>query len=142
MESVNIEDQESKVEEGKIDESSSRRIHQELEEGKIEDYGKHEGSRLYQRRRRLLRSTNGETKEDDSTSVEESKLRDFMPSPKSRPDKSSSSSAYIIRKGLDEKLKRRLQQRLRAEDYIPEIHFIGEIVEGIGFKGTYFSCKW
>lgn len=55
---------------------------------------------------------------------------------------SSSSNSYTLR-NPEQKLKERFSHRLRrAVDDIPEVHFIGEIREGIGFKGTYVSCKW
>lgn len=52
------------------------------------------------------------------------------------------SSSSILRKPED-KLKKRFSYRLRrASDDIPEVHFIGEISKGLGFKGSYISCKW
>mmetsp|Transcript_3490 Transcript_3490/g.5314 ORF Transcript_3490/g.5314 Transcript_3490/m.5314 type:complete len:352 (-) Transcript_3490:3-1058(-) len=51
-------------------------------------------------------------------------------------------SSSILRKPED-KLKKRFSHRLRrSSDDIPEVHFIGEISEGVGFKGAYVSCKW
>lgn len=52
-------------------------------------------------------------------------------------------SSSSIRRKPEDKLKKRFSYRLRrASDDIPEVHFIGELSEGIGFKGTYVSCKW
>ena len=42
----------------------------------------------------------------------------------------------------DEKLREKFKNRLRSVADIPEVHFIGEVTEGIGFKDTYVSCKW
>ena len=51
-------------------------------------------------------------------------------------------SSYI-RKKPEEKLKEKFKNRLRSvADGIPEVHFIGEVCEGIGFKDTFVSCKW
>ena len=52
------------------------------------------------------------------------------------------SRSSLLRKPED-KLTKRFSHRLRrASDDIPEVHFVGEIVKGDGFKGTYVSCKW
>lgn len=51
-------------------------------------------------------------------------------------------SSYI-RRPPDEKLKEKFKSKLRSvADGIPEVHFIGEVVEGVGFKDTFVSCKW
>lgn len=43
----------------------------------------------------------------------------------------------------DERLREKFKNRLRSSaDGIPEVHFIGEVTEGVGFKDTYVSCKW
>lgn len=52
-------------------------------------------------------------------------------------------SSNYIRKPTDEKLSKKLRGNLRSvADGIPEVHFIGEITEGVGFKDTFVSCKW
>jgi len=51
------------------------------------------------------------------------------------------SSSYIRTKP-DEKLRDKFRSRIRSPaDGIPEVHFIGEVCEGVGFKDTYVSCK-
>eukprot|EP00804_Cyclotella_cryptica_P018520 CCRYP_004343-RA/>CCRYP_004343-RA protein AED:0.47 eAED:0.37 QI:0/0/0/1/1/0.66/3/0/216 len=48
-----------------------------------------------------------------------------------------------IRRPPDERLKEKFKNKLRSvADGVPEVHFIGEVVEGIGFKDTFVSCKW
>ena len=48
-----------------------------------------------------------------------------------------------IRRAPDERLKDKFKNKFRsAADGIPEVHFIGEVVEGCGFKDTFVSCKW
>lgn len=43
----------------------------------------------------------------------------------------------------DERLREKFKNRLRSvADGIPEINFIGELSEGVGFKDTFVSCKW
>ncbi|KAL7543302.1 hypothetical protein ACHAXR_012701 [Thalassiosira sp. AJA248-18] len=44
----------------------------------------------------------------------------------------------------DEKIREKFKDRLRSvADGIPEVHFIGEVTEGVGFKkDTFVSCKW
>ena len=92
---------------------------------------------------------------DDSLSagiMEESKHSDGTPPrnnasslPTTKPPLmlTSSSRSYTLRRKPEDKLKARLSHRLRrAADDIPEVHFLGEIKEGIGFKGTSVSCKW
>jgi len=52
------------------------------------------------------------------------------------------SSSYIRAKP-DEKLRDKFRSRIRSPaDGIPEVHFVGEVCEGVGFKDTYVSCKW
>jgi hypothetical protein len=155
-----IEDQESK-----------------LEEGKLEDCIDNE-KRLYQGRRRHLRRSDrdaSEAKEEEAkeeekgeettTRVEESKDSSLSPLPSRSSDwknitsndgndeeklaprtsmlLTSSSSTYL-RKPVEEKLKGKFQRRLlTSADLIPEVHFLGEISEGVGFRGgTSISCKW
>ncbi|KAL9182037.1 hypothetical protein ACHAXT_012380 [Thalassiosira profunda] len=51
------------------------------------------------------------------------------------------STSYI--RQPDEKLRDKLKTRLRSvADGIPEVHFIGEVSEGVGFKDSFVSCKW
>jgi hypothetical protein len=159
MESLDsIEDQESK-----------------LEEGKLEDCIDNE-KRLYQgRRRHLLRRDRdaSEAKEEEAkeeekgeettTRVEEAKDSSLSPLPSRSSDwknitsndgndeekvartsmlLTSSSSTYL-RKPVEEKLKGKFQRRLlTSADLIPEVHFLGEICKGVGFRGTSISCKW
>ncbi|KAL7482053.1 hypothetical protein ACHAW6_007739 [Cyclotella cf. meneghiniana] len=48
-----------------------------------------------------------------------------------------------IRRPPDQRLKDKFKNKLRSvADGIPEVHFIGEVVEGCGFKDTFVSCKW
>ena len=71
---------------------------------------------------------------------------------KQQPRSSSSSSTLpivqhnsssYIRTKPDEKLRDKFRSRIRnPADGIPEVHFIGEVCEGVGFKDTYVSCKW
>ena len=72
---------------------------------------------------------------------------------KQQPRSSSSSSSTLpivqqnsssyIRAKPDEKLRDKFRSRIRSPaDGIPEVHFIGEVCEGVGFKNTYVSCKW
>lgn len=43
----------------------------------------------------------------------------------------------------DDKLREKFKNLMRSPaDGIPEVHIIGELSEGIGFKDTYISCKW
>jgi len=118
------DDQECKLEEGVIDESSRR---------------------IYHRRRLNLDESKDDSKENDS--VEETKYRDSPRNNASAPPLLRSSRpvrhSYRIRPTPEEKLRERFSHRLRgAVDDVPEVHFIGEICEGIGFKGTFVSCKW
>ena len=122
-------------------------------------------------RRRLRRrnEANEETKVDDDEEkgehpVEESKEADpsiskrpsslrrtksaqlptdgNKPSRLSMPTIQHSSSSYI-RRPPDEKLKEKFKSKLRGvADGVPEIHFIGEVTEGVGFNDTFVSCKW
>ena len=148
-----IDDQESKLEEGKCLESDKR---------------------LYQgRRRHLLRRDRNaaaseakeeeEEKGEETTRAEESKDSSLSPLPskarssalpvdsndeeKLAPRTSmlltSSSSTYLGQKPFEEKLKGKFQRHLlTSADLIPEVHFLGELCEGIGFRGTSISCKW
>ena len=71
---------------------------------------------------------------------------------KQQPRSSSSSSTLpivqhnsssFIRAKPDEKLREKFRSRIRSPaDGIPEVHFIGEVCEGVGFKDNYVSCKW
>jgi hypothetical protein len=48
-----------------------------------------------------------------------------------------------IRRPPDEKLKEKFNSKYRGvADDVPEVHFIGEVVEGVGFNDTFVSCKW
>ncbi len=50
-------------------------------------------------------------------------------------------SSYIRKP--DEKLREKYRNLIRSPaDGIPEVHIIGELSEGTGFKDTYVSCKW
>ena len=153
-----IDDQESKLEEGKSCVESEKRLYQ----------GK---------RRHLLRRDRAtaaseakeeeakeEEKEEPTTRVEESKDSSLSPLPSRSSDRKNidsndeeklaprtsmllteSSSSTYLRKPVEEKLKGKFQRRLltlTSADLIPEVHFLGEIVEGIGFRGTSISCKW
>ena len=42
----------------------------------------------------------------------------------------------------DERLRDKFRNRLRSAADVPEVHFVGEVTEGVGFKDTYVSCKW
>lgn len=60
-----------------------------------------------------------------------------------RPSLPIMHQSNYIRRQPDEKLREKFQLRERSmADGIPEVHFIGEVTEGIGFKDTYVSCKW
>ena len=156
MESLDsINDQESKLEEGKSCVKSDKRLYQ--------------GRRrhLHQRDRATAASEakeeEAEEKEEPTTRVEESKT-DSSLSPLTLKSRSSvasndsndeeklaprtsmlltSSSTTYLRKPVEEKLKGKFQRRLlTSADLIPEVHFLGEIGEGVGFRGTSISCKW
>ena len=134
-----------------------------LEEGK--------SCSIYQgRRRHLLRrdrdAAASEAKEEEKEEkkeprVEESKDSSLSPLPlKARASVASidsndeeklagtsmlitSSSVPYLRKPVEEKLKGKFQRRLlTSADTIPEVHFLGEICDGVGFRGTSISCKW
>lgn len=50
-------------------------------------------------------------------------------------------SSYIRKP--DDKLREKFRNLIRSPaDGIPEVHVIGELSEGTGFKDTYVSCKW
>jgi septal ring factor EnvC (AmiA/AmiB activator) len=153
-----IDDQESKLEEGKSCVESEKRLYQG-------------------RRRHLLRrdrdaaaseAKEEEAKEDEkeetTARVEESKDCSLSPLPSRSSDRKNidtndeeklaprtftSSSSTYLRKPVEEKLKGKFQRRLLTSasvDLIPEVHFLGEISEGVGFRGfrcgTSISCKW
>lgn len=150
----NIDDQESKLEEGK-------------QEKELSEYSRH----LLRRDRATAASeakeeeAKEEEKDEETTRVEESKDSSLSPLPlKARSSDwknitsndgndeekvartsmllTSSSSTYL-RKPVEEKLKGKFQRRLlTSADLIPEVHFLGEICEGVGFRGTSISCKW
>ena len=51
-------------------------------------------------------------------------------------------SSNYIRAKTDEKLREKFKKRIRSPaDMIPEVHFLGELSEGVGFKAS-VSCKW
>ncbi|KAL7502536.1 hypothetical protein ACHAXN_000869 [Cyclotella atomus] len=51
--------------------------------------------------------------------------------------------SHYIRRPPDEKLKEKFNSKFReVADGVPEVHFIGEVVEGVGFSDTFVSCKW
>ena len=53
------------------------------------------------------------------------------------------SNSNYIRRPPDEKLKEKFKSKLRGvADGVPEVHFIGEVTEGVGFNDTFVSCKW
>ena len=145
-----IDDQESKLEEGKLDEGKAC-----LESER----------RLYQgRRRHLLRrgdcdAAASEAKEEEKEDSKDSSLSPLplksrssaLPVDSNDEEKpartsmllTSSSSTYLERKPFEEKLKGKFQRHLLTPaDLIPEAHFLGELCEGIGFRGTSISCKW
>lgn len=95
-----------------------------------------------------------ESKEDDDTPVKPA--RRAWPSRAARPSSAAATQnsgdggsaprrlvphAGYIRKP-DETLRDKFRQQLRSVADIPEVHFIGEVTEGLGFKDTYVSCKW
>ena len=52
-------------------------------------------------------------------------------------------NSSFLRAKPDEKLREKFKNRIRSPgEGIPEVHFIGEICEGVGFKDTYVSCKY
>eukprot|EP00970_Alexandrium_tamarense_P014341 scaffold4049_cov204-Alexandrium_tamarense.AAC.28 len=105
-------------------------------------------------RRRFRRKDATEENEDNSKN---SAVMDETTPPKQQKPLSSSSqpsnhhrsslplmqNLNYIRKLPDAKLKEKFKHRLRSvADSIPEVHFIGEICEGIGFNDSFVSCKW
>lgn len=43
----------------------------------------------------------------------------------------------------DEKIREKFKDLIRSPaDGIPEVHILGELSEGVGFKDTFVSCKW
>lgn len=42
----------------------------------------------------------------------------------------------------DDKLREKFRNIRSPADGIPEVHIVGELSEGTGFKDTYVSCKW
>lgn len=121
-------------------------------------------------RRRFRRRSDEEAKDGDDEKVNDSKpaSKDAVPPIPRRPSSRSrfnqtmsaeeptsankparlsmpimhSQSSYI-RRGPDEKLKEKFDTKLRGVvDEMPEIHFIGEVIEGAGFNDTFVSCKW
>jgi hypothetical protein len=165
MDLITAADQEYKLEEGVIEESNSRRIyHRRRRHHSQRDEAKEES------KDESIDESKYESKEDDSSAgVEESKDRDTprnallspslrsslliqnspqLPAAAASIDKNVTKpspmlSSSSIRRRPEDKLKKRFSHRLRrAADDIPEVHFIGEICEGVGFKGTYVSCKW
>jgi hypothetical protein len=43
----------------------------------------------------------------------------------------------------DEKIREKFKDLIRSPaDGIPEVHILGELSEGVGFKDTFMSCKW
>eukprot|EP00984_Skeletonema_dohrnii_P017048 scaffold7682_cov137-Skeletonema_dohrnii-CCMP3373.AAC.2 len=163
MDLITAADQEYKLEEGVIEESNSRRIyHRRRRHHSQRDEAKEES------KDESIDESKYESKEDDSSAgVEESKDRDtprnalLSPSLRSslliqNSPQLSATAASIhkndiiksspmltsssIRRRPEDKLKKRFSHRLRrAADDIPEVHFIGEICEGVGFKGTYIE---
>ena len=56
--------------------------------------------------------------------------------------RNSAHHSNYIRKP-DEKLREKFKNLIRSPaDGIPEVHIIGELSEGTGFRDTYVSCKW
>jgi hypothetical protein len=50
-------------------------------------------------------------------------------------------SSYIRKP--DEKLREKFKDLIRSPaDGIPEVHIMGELSEGVGFRDTFVSCKW
>ncbi len=197
MDLLTAEDEEYKLEEGLIEEPSSRRRiyhgrrrhHSHSEDAKESDESQEtttlsplpSNTSVHHNPLATTKSLEDECKYDskeDDSAVEESKYRDTprnddeedgalaSPSPSlhsshrsikyspklsatptgnkdtSRKPSPMLASSSMLRKPED-KLKKRFSHRLkRASDDIPEVHFIGEISEGVGFKGSYVSCKW
>ena len=147
----NIDDQESKLEEGKSCVESDKRLYQ--------------GRRRHLHRRDRATAASEEKEEEAKEDEKEESKTDSSLSP--LPSRSSdwkniastdsndeeklartsmlvtSSSSTFLRKPVEEKLKVKFQRRLlTSADTIPEVHFLGEIGEGIGFRGASISCKW
>lgn len=73
---------------------------------------------------------------------------EHLPTDENKPNRLSmpmiqhSNSSYI-RRPPDEKLKEKFKSKLRGvANGVPEVHFIGEVMEGVGFNDTFVSCKW
>ena len=142
MDLMKANNHECKMEEGVIDESGNRRIY-------------HRRRRHHSRREEAAEESKDESKfdskEEDTprndaeeegvacslrTTVSSIDNNDRKPSP-------MLTSRSSLLRNPEDKLKKRFSHRLRrASDDIPEVHFIGEICEGVGFKGTYVSCRW
>ena len=75
-----------------------------------------------------------QTKTEDSVCIStRSKCNDPMPI--------VHQSSYIRKP--EDKLREKFRNLIRSPaDGIPEVHIIGEVSEGTGFKDTYISCKW
>ena len=88
----------------------------------------------------LPHTVNDTVTNTNKAAEEERKAHAPPPSRTSLPIMHASSN---YRAKPDEKLREKFKKRIRSPaDMIPEVHFIGEVAEGIGFKDTYVSCKW
>ena len=166
-----VDDQESKLEEGteqrKLEEGKSCSIYQGRRRHLLRRDRDAAASEAKEEEAKEEEKEGG--KEEPITRVEESKDSSLSPLPSHSSDwknitsidsndeeklaprtsmlLTSSSSTYL-RKPVEEKLKGKFQRRLlTSADLIPEVHFLGEICEGIGFRGKKFmgasiSCKW
>ena len=133
-------DEDVDIEEGKRDDSYSPRdkVHvKDAEEESKEDSGTNDRPRASNTRPprpsafSSLRPANA-TKEEV--------VKEIRPQP--GPSLPIIHHSNYIRKP-DEKLREKLKSNIRhPADGIPEVHFIGEICEGVGFKDTFVSCKW
>ena len=165
---MNATDEESKMEEGLLmEESSRRRIYrrrrnrrEEAKEIETDEESKHAESKEDDR------DLDGVIPLDQEVQVEESKDRDTprndilspvraswntselstatsIDSKDTTPNSPMLTRSSSILSKPEDKLKARFSQRLRrATDVIPEVHFVGEISEGVGFNGKFVSCKW
>jgi len=167
---LSTDDQEYKLEEGVIEESSSRRIyHRRRRHHSHRDGAKEESKEesIYESKYEAKEddsSAGVEESKDRDTPRHDFEGDGTLLSPSLRsslliqnsPQLSAAAATIYndttpspmltsssIRRRPEDKLKKRFSHRLRrAADDIPEVHFIGEICEGVGFNGTYVSCKW
>jgi hypothetical protein len=130
------------VEDGKQNESCSPRDEEEAPESNENDLqAKAEGPKSAKELRFARSSRHSalttQPAVDDATSKreEERRTQHDIQLPIIHP-------SSFIRKP-DEKLREKFEDLIRSPaDGIPEVHILGELSEGFGFRDTFVSCKW